>query len=322
MNPAMGQGVQAKPQSFFANLMRYSNLWGLVMLIIISAFLSPAFLTSTNLLNVLRQNAVLGVVSIGMTFVILNKGIDLSVGPVLALAALTTAYTHESGFLLVVLAAVAMGVLAGFINGFFITRFQIQPFIVTLAMMIVARGIVMYVTGGQLISGIRSFRWLGIGTLGPVSYLILLAGALYLFFGFVLRRTVYGREVYAVGGNEEAALLSGINVTRNRISVYVLSSALASIAGVMLVSRLSVAEPLMGEMMELDAISAVLIGGTTFDGGQGTLGGTLMGVLMLAFIANIFNLLGLSPALQMLIKGVIILSAVLLSLIKTRQGRR
>jgi len=311
----------AAPRAW-AYLLRYSNLWGLALLVLVSSLLSPAFVTSTNLLNVLRQNSVLSVVAIGMTLVILGKGIDLSVGSVVALSALTAAYTHESGFLVVVVAALTVGAVVGFVNGFFITKFNIQPFIVTLATMIVARGLVLYITGGQLISGVSSFRWLGLGKLGPVSYLVLLAAALYLLFGFILRRTVYGRHVYAVGGNEEAARLSGIDVAKNRISVYVISGVMAATAGVMLVSRLSVAEPLMGDMMELDAISAVLIGGTTFDGGEGGLGGTLMGVLMLAFIANIFNLMGLSPALQMMIKGLIILSAVLLSLVRTRRTGR
>lgn len=287
----------------------------LIMLIVvcIAGFVRyEAFLTPENLLNVLRQNSMLGLVALGMTFVILTGGIDLSVGALLAVAGVIAANLADRGLVIALVAAVAATTLLGLINGLVIAKARIQPFIVTLAMMIAARGLALAATGEQTvrISG-EDFTWLGRGSIGflPVPILILIVG--FALGWLVLNHTRFGRNVFAVGDNDEAARLMGLNISRVTIAVYAISGALAGLAGVMLASRLGAGQPVAGTGYELDAIAAVVIGGTLLTGGQGSVLSTLVGVLLLGVIFNLFNLEGtISPWYQLVLRGVILLFVV------------
>ena len=302
-------------------LVRWSNVLALILLLVIASLLSPYFLSSRNILNVLRGASMVGIVSIGMTFVILNRGIDLSVGSILGVSAALAASFAPYGIGVGLLVGLGAGIVLGLVNGAMITKLRLQPFIATLAMLIFARGLVyIYSDGSNIVvkEASDAFTFLGSGHIGPVPTPIILAALVWILAAWVLNRTVFGREVYAVGANEEAARLSGIHITRNRIAVYAISGFLAALAGVVMASRLTVAEPNAGTLFELDAIAATLIGGTTFDGGRGSVHGTILGVLILSFLSNILNLLDVSPYSQMLLKGVIIVVAVVISEFKKR----
>lgn len=288
----------------------------LVMLVIvcIAGFVRyEAFLTSENLLNVVRQNSMLGLVALGMTFVILTGGIDLSVGALLAVAGVIAANLADRGLFIALVAAVAATTILGLINGLVIAKARIQPFIVTLAMMIAARGLALAATGEQSIriAG-EDFTYLGRGLIGdslPVPILVLIIA--FAIGWLVLNHTRFGRNVYAVGDNDEAARLMGLNINRVTIAVYAISGLLAGLAGVMLASRLGAGQPVAGTGYELDAIAAVVIGGTLLTGGQGSAVSTLVGVLLLGVIFNLFNLEGtISPWWQLVLRGVILLFVV------------
>jgi ribose/xylose/arabinose/galactoside ABC-type transport system permease subunit len=305
-------------------LIRWSNIWALALLFIISAIISPYFLGLTNIFNVLRGASMVGIVSIGMTFVILNRGIDLSVGSILGLAAALAAGMAQAqyGFLSVTVVALVVGTFLGLVNGLIITRLRLQPFIATLGMLIFVRGMVYIYTNGSIIvvqNPPESFTFLGSGRFGPVPVPVILFVLVWAVAAFVLTKTVYGREIYAVGANEEAARLSGINIGRNKVLVYCISGFLAALAGIVLVSRLTAGEPNAGTLFELDGIAATLIGGTAFEGGIGGVNGTIAGVLILAFLGNILNLTNVSPYTQMLLKGMIIVLAVVVSELKNRR---
>lgn len=298
-----------------------TNILALVLLLVIGSLLSPHFLSVQNIFNVLRGASMVGIVSIGMTFVILNRGIDLSVGSLVGVSSVLMAGMMPWGVVgwgvLPVLAAVALGI----VNGLLITVCRLQPFIATLGMMIFARGLVyIYSDGSPIVaSGApAAVGTLGSGYLGPVPVPVLVFLVCAVVGHLVLRSTIFGREIYAVGANEEAARLSGIRTKLNQIKVYAVSGLLAGISGMVLTARLGVGDPNAGHMYELDAIAACLIGGTTFDGGVGTVRGTVIGVLILAFLSNILNLLGISPYTQMLLKGLIIIAAVIVSEFRKR----
>jgi len=302
-------------------LIRWSNIWALALLFVVSALISPHFLGVTNIFNVLRGASMVGIVSIGMTFVILNRGIDLSVGSILGISAVLGAGMAQQGIGFVMPVCLVAGTFLGLVNGLIITKLRLQPFIATLATLIFVRGIVYIYTSGSIIvvqNPSDSFNFLGSGRIGPVPVPVILFVLVWGLAAYVLTRTVYGREVYAVGANEEAARLSGINVERNKVLVYCTSGFLASLAGVVLLSRLSAGEPNAGTLYELDGIAATLIGGTAFEGGIGGVRGTIAGVLILAFLGNILNLTNVSPYTQMLLKGVIIVLAVVVSELKNR----
>jgi ribose transport system permease protein len=277
------------------------------------------FLTENNLTNVLRQNSMLGLVALGMTFVILTGGIDLSVGSLLAVAGVIAAKLAGQGIFVALAAAVAVTALLGLVNGVVIAKARIQPFIVTLAMMIAARGLALIATGEESVSVGRlsqGFTGLGRGKLDlglfavPVPVLVLIAA--YIVGWLVLSHTRFGRHVYSIGDNEEAARLMGLNVGRVTMSVYALSGALAGLAGVILASRLGAGQPVAGQGSELEAIAAVVVGGTLLTGGQGSVVFTLVGVLLLGVIFNIFNLEGsISPWWQQVLRGLILLAVVI-----------
>jgi ribose transport system permease protein len=301
-------------------------IWVLIGLCVIATVLSPAFLSQANITNVLRQVALYGIVSIGMTFVILTKGIDLSVGSVIGVCAVTTALLLGLGWPipLVVLAVLVVGTIMGVVNGFGIATGQIPAFIMTLGMMVMGRGLALTLANGQPISlGQRAveFSWLGRGMVAgvPVPVIVfIIAAAIALF---VLRYTAYGRQVFAVGSNSEAARLSGINVVRVTFSVYVISGFLAALTALIFVSRLTVGEPTAGTGIELEAIAITVIGGTSLFGGEGGIIGTIIGTAILAVLANVMNLVGISPFTQQIVKGAIIVVAVLYEMLRRRRGR-
>lgn len=273
-----------------------------------------AFLTSENLLNILRQNSMVGLVALGMTFVILTGGIDLSVGAVLAVAGVVAVYVAQFGTVAAMVAGVGVAALIGLINGLLIAKARIQPFITTLAMMIAARGLALAVTRENSIplpAEATGLAWLGRGELGPVPVPVILLLLAFAAGWVVLRYTRFGRHVYAVGDNMDAARLLGLKVDRVLILTYVLSGAFAGLAGVVLASRLGAAQPVAGTGWELDAIAAVVVGGTVLTGGQGGAGLTLTGVLLLGVILNLLNLEGtVSPWWQWVIRGAFLLAVV------------
>jgi ribose transport system permease protein len=298
-------------------------LVALVAVCIFGAVRYDAFPTPENLLNVLRQNSMLGLIALGMTFVILTGGIDLSVGSLLAIAGVLAANVANHGSLAALVVGVGAAALLGLINGVVIAKARIQPFITTLAMMIAARGLALAATGEQSVRVDRlseGFTWLGRGHLGPVPVPVVV---LFLGFGLgwlVLGHTRFGRHVYALGDNEEAARLMGLNVSSVTIGVYTVSGALAGLAGVMLASRLGAGQPVAGTGWELDAIAAVVVGGTLLTGGQGGAGATLVGVLLLGVLFNLFNLEGtISPWWQWVLRGLFLLVVVV---VQSRLSRR
>jgi ribose transport system permease protein len=308
-----GRVARLKVASF---VQRQGALIALVLVCIFAAYRYDRFLTEFNISNVLRQNSMLGLVALGMTFVILTGGIDLSVGSLVAVAGVIAAQLANRGTLFAVAAAIAFTALLGFANGLVIAKARIQPFIATLAMMIAARGLALVYTGEQSVkaeTASGSFSWLGRGALGllPVPVVILIVA--YAVAWLVLNHTRFGRHVYSIGDNEEAARLMGLNVSRVAISVYTLSGALAGLAGVILASRLGTGQPVAGSGWELDAIAAVVVGGTLLTGGQGGVGSTLVGVLLLGVIFNLFNLEGtISPWWQLVLRGLILLMVVII----------
>jgi ribose/xylose/arabinose/galactoside ABC-type transport system permease subunit len=302
-------------------LLRHSHVVALVVLIIAAAIASPYFFEVRNIMNLLRGAAPMAVVAIGMTIVILNKGIDLSVGSIVGVSSMCVGVVMPHSPVLAIVAALVSGVLLGVVNGLLITKARLQPFIATLAMLIFARGIVYIVTDGANIV-VRQppawFSFIGSGYVGPVPVPVIIAAIVWGVAAYILGSLRFGRHIYAVGANEEAARLYGIQVDWVKIRVYAISGLLGAIAGIMIVSRLTVAEPNAGQLIELDAISATLIGGTTFDGGIGGVHGTILGVLILAILGNVLNLIGISPFVQMLLQGVIIVLAVVMSDMRSR----
>ena len=303
------------------------NLAILVAFIILCVGLSiatPAFFTKDNILNVLRQVATNSNLAIGLTMAIIIGGIDLSVGAILAFSGLLCASFISDGMNLglAVLLAFTLGALFGLLNGLIIAYTNMPPFVVTLATQNIARGIVNVYANGQPISARNPvFNFLGVGYfLGiplPVIYSFVLLAVMILILG----RSKFGRQLYAVGGNEEAARFSGINIKKVKIIVYTLCGALASFSGIILAARMYSGQPTAGDGFELDAIAASVLGGVSFSGGVGRLGGTIIGVLVLGVLTNGLNLLNINSFWQYIIKGIIILLAVYLDILKKRREK-
>ncbi len=295
-------------------LRRSGALVALLAAGILGTIRHDVFLTPENLLNVLRQNSMLGLVALGMTFVILTGGIDLSVGALLAVAGVVCAQLASHGSIIAVVGGVAVASLLGLVNGLLITKGRIQPFIVTLAMMIAARGAALAVTGEQSVSlgsSAHSLVWIGRGEIGSVPVPVVLLLLAYAMGWVALRYTRFGRYVFAIGDSEEAARLMGLPADRIVMTTYALSGALAGLAGIVLAARLGAAQPVAGTGWELDAIAAAVVGGTLLTGGQGGAGSTLIGVLLLGVIFNLFNLEGtISPWWQWVLRGVFLLLVV------------
>ncbi|WP_333778047.1 ABC transporter permease/substrate-binding protein [Streptomyces sp. IBSBF 3136] len=300
-------------------------LTALIVLVIALSALSGDFLTTDNLLNVGVQAAVTAVLAFGVTFVIVSAGIDLSVGSVAALSATVLAWSatsHGVPVFLAVVLSVATGVVAGLVNGFLIAYGKLPPFIATLAMLSVARGLSLVISGGSPIPFPGSVSHLG-DTLGgwlPVPVPVLVMVVMGLAAAVVLGRTYIGRSMYAIGGNEEAARLSGLRVKKQKLAIYALSGLFAAVAGIVLASRLSSAQPQAADGYELDAIAAVVIGGASLAGGTGKASGTLIGALILAVLRNGLNLMNVSAFWQQVVIGVVIALAVLLDTVRRKAG--
>jgi ribose transport system permease protein len=303
---------------------QFGTVIGLVLLCAALWILSPHFLTVSNLLNIAEQTSINAIVAVGMTFVILSAGIDLSVGSIVALAGVVLGAALQAGYGLAagVGAALAAGVLCGLANGALISAGGLPPFIVTLGMMSVARGAALLFTEGRPVSGFdASFRALATGRVGFVPAPVIATAVIYLVAFFVLTRTTFGRYVYAIGGNEEATRLSGVSVRFHKTAIYGVSGLTSALAAVVLTARLNSAQPIAGMMYELDAIAATVIGGTSLMGGEGTLGGTLVGALIMGVLRNGLNLLGVSSFLQQIVIGGVIVVAVLLDTVLKRKNR-
>lgn len=389
VSPTTPAGAPAKPAAgpkhseFMQFIKTNATLIALVVLVVVLSIADDTFLTPRNLSNLARQVTIIGIVGVGMTMVILIGGIDLSVGSVVGLAAIVDTLLMQYGinvWLSILLTLVVVGGIIGLWNGFWITYYRIPPFIITLGMLTIARGLALVLSGGTSVPVTDStFPSLGGAYIPPTATGIILALVLGLFvysqfsaiqqnrkfggavqwgqvlsssivtlvglilafyvfvlyrglpvpvaiFGvialcgmFVLNNTRLGRRLYAIGGNEDAARLSGINVVQTKLIVYTTISVLASLSGILLASRLNGASPNLGEMFELDAIAAVVIGGTSLSGGSGTIGGTVIGALIIGVLNNGMSLLGVSTFYQLIIKGLIIIVAVWFDVLQKRR---
>ncbi len=297
-----------------------------VLEFILFAFLSPYFFTPDNLLNVSLQASITAIIAAGMTFVILTGGIDLSVGSLVAFAGivsttvLKTGLPPVAGFIAAILAGVAVGSLSGAFAGFCITRFNIAPFIVTLATMTIWRGAAFVWTDGRPVWELPAgFAFLGTGRLLAVPVPTIIMVLTFIASHIILTRTRFGRYVYAVGGNIEAARLAGIRTWRVLVNVYILSGTLAALSGILLASRMNSGQPNAGVAYELDVIAAVVVGGTSLSGGAGSIVGTFIGAMLIAVLRNGLNLLNVNSYIQQVIVGVVILLAVMLDQIRRRR---
>ncbi|QTL99216.1 ribose ABC transporter permease [Iocasia frigidifontis] len=308
--------INAKNPKINSNIFReLSSLIGLIVLCTILAIISPAFLSVTNILNVLVQVAVISVIAAGSTFVILTGGIDLSVGSILGLCGVMTAAVLKStgNPLLAVLTGVLLGAFLGLVNGVVISIGKVPAFVTTLGMMSVARGIAFIYTRGRPISGFPDgFRYIGSGYIGDIPFPVIEAIIIFLIAAYVLKKTPFGRYVYAIGSNEVATKLSGIKTNKYKIMVYAISGLLSGFAAIMFIGRINSGHPLAGDGYELDAIAAVVIGGTSLSGGKGTVFGTLIGALIMGVIRNGLNLLNVDAFWQGVVLGVVIVVAVLI----------
>ncbi|WP_413199842.1 ABC transporter permease subunit [Nostoc piscinale] len=296
----------------------------LVIICILFSLLSPNFFTAGNAVNILRQASINIVLATGMTFVILTGGIDLSVGSILAVSAVVAVLVSLIPVLgwLAVPAALLTGLCLGLLNGALITYLDVPPFIVTLGSLTALRGAAYLVANGTtVINRNINFAWIGNSYVGPLPWLVILALLTVAVSWFVLRQTVLGVQIYAVGGNERAARLTGIKVNRVLLFVYGVSGLLAGLAGVMSASRLYSATGMLGQGYELDAIAAVILGGTSFTGGIGTIGGTLLGALIIAVLNNGLTLLNMSYFWQLVVKGLVIIAAVMIDRLRRRSRR-
>lgn len=291
---------------------RYGILIGFIGLIITFSILSERFFTISNMLIVMRQTSIVAFLAVGMSFVILGAGIDLSVGSVLAFSgAVGAGIMQNGGLFLGVLAGLSLGTALGVFNGIVITKLKIPAFIATLAMMAIARGGTLVYTGGRPITGLpSSFGFLGRGYLGNIPFPIILMSVIFFLAYILLKLTRFGRYVYATGGNINAARASGIKVDKVVISTFAISGFLSGLTGLVLASRLNSAQPTAGMGYELDAIAAVVLGGTSLFGGEGELWGTLVGAFIMGILNNGLNMLNVSSFYQQVVKGIVILIAV------------
>jgi len=315
------------------SLKRFQSLIALLILCGVLSMLTDKFFTPDNGVNVLRQIAVNICIATGMTLVVLTGGIDLSVGSVLALCGAVTAGLWRNGigivsadlligftFLGAVLAGLAVGALLGWFNGFTITRFKVPPFVATLAMLTIARGLTMLYTKGHPISNLgKDFAFIGSGILLGIPVPVWLAIVVVLLAAFLTQKTKMGRYIYAIGGNEQAAKLSGISISRVKIKVYAMAGVLAALGGIIVTARLDSAQPNAGMSYELDAIAAVVIGGTSLNGGRGSIWGTVMGAVIIGVLNNGLVLMNVSPFWQQVVKGAVILLAVIIDKLGDRK---
>lgn len=308
------------------NTMKYmSELTTVIALIILMAvitIINSNFLTANNLLNLLLQVTSNALIAFGMTFVILTGGIDLSVGSILALYSALTAGLLGSGMpvTLAILISLILGCILGMMNGLLISYGKLAPFIVTLATMTIFRGATLvYTNGNPITKGLSDtflFQFLGQGYIVGIPFPVIIMFIVFIVLYVLLHKTAFGKSVYAIGGNEKAAYISGVKLNKVKIIIYSISGIMASISGLIITSRLSSAQPTAGASYEMDAIAAVVLGGTSLSGGKGRILGTLIGALIIGVLNNGLNIIGVSAFWQQVVKGVVILIAVLIDRFK------
>ena len=308
------------------NTMKYmSELTTVIALIILMAvitIINSNFLTANNLLNLLLQVTSNALIAFGMTFVILTGGIDLSVGSILALSSALTAGLLGSGMpvTLAILISLILGCILGMMNGLLISNGKLAPFIVTLATMTIFRGATLvYTNGNPITKGLSDtflFQFLGQGYIVGIPFPVIIMFIVFIVLYVLLHKTAFGKSVYAIGGNEKAAYISGVKLNKVKIIIYSISGIMASISGLIITSRLSSAQPTAGASYEMDAIAAVVLGGTSLSGGKGRILGTLIGALIIGVLNNGLNIIGVSAFWQQVVKGVVILIAVLIDRFK------
>lgn len=308
--------MKEKRQKWFNIMGDYGALISLVLIVALISIISPEFRTSGNFLSLLRQSSINGFIAFGMTFVILTGAIDLSVGSVLALSTALCAGMITSGVPAgaAMLASLLIGAFLGLISGVLVTRGRLQPFIATLITMTAYRGLTMIYTNGKPISRLGEsmlLKSIGKGDVFGIPVPVILLILMFTFFWFLLTKTTFGRHIYATGSNWKAAELAGVNIRKTKMIAYVISGVMAALSGLILLSRLNSAQPTLGSGYELDAIASVALGGTSMSGGRGKIYGTFIGVLIIAVLNNSLNILGVSSYYQDVIKGLVILTAVL-----------
>lgn len=313
----------SKSSKFSNYLSKYQiHLIFLIMVVVLSV-MAPAFLRPQNLINVVRQISIIGIIAIGMTFIIISGGIDLSAGAIVALVSVTAAIFGQQGkhpLILTLLIACSIGILCGFINGVLVAKTKIAPFIATLGVMSVARGVALLISNGEPISNLsKGFEYLGGGYFLGLPVPILIFTIIIIISIALLNHMKFGKYIYGIGGNEKAASICGINVDKYKILIYTLEGLLCAIAGLILTARISAGSGTAGVGYEMDAITAVVIGGTSMSGGIGTIGGTIIGVLIIGVLNNGLDLLHVSPYFQQILKGVIIVVAVILDVRRRRK---
>lgn len=315
------------------NLVRFQSIIALLLMCIALSFLTDSFLTTDNSWNVMRQISVNMIISVGMTLVILTGGIDLSVGSILAISGAVAASMLKFGsditgidlhvgfsLLGAMIGGTLVGSFLGWFNGLTITRFKVPPFVATLAMLTIARGLTMLWTGGFPITGLGdSMAFLGTGWFLGIPMPVWISLIIVIAAIVLTKRTTLGRHIYAIGGNEQAARLSGINIKRVKMIVYSIAGALAAVGGILVTSRLDSAQPNAGAGFELDSIAAVVIGGAALSGGKGTILGTVQGVLIIGVLNNGLVLMNVSPFWQQVIKGLVILLAVVIEKLNSKE---
>jgi ribose transport system permease protein len=323
---AQAQSTQVRRSALLQVVGRSGLLGVLLLLCILAAAISPRFLQVANLINVLRQMALYGIVSIGMTFVILTAGIDLSVGSTVGIVAIVITQILNGTPLppwVALCIGVIVGGLVGAVNGLGIAHGRIPPFIMTLGIMVMGRGLAMTLANGEPISlsdsAAVAIGWIGSGFFLGMPVPVWIFASIALLASLTLWFTPYGRYVYAIGSSEEASRLSGIPVLPVVASVYIVSGVLAALTAIVFVTRLSVAEPTAGTGLELEAIATTVIGGASLFGGEGSISGTMLGTAILAVLANILNLAGVTPFTQQIVKGALIIAAVLVEMLKERK---
>ena len=298
----------------------------LILFLAVNPVTSSSFLTSRNLFNVLRQISTNMYLACGMTMVIILGGIDLSVGSVIALSGCVAAACvarYNFTIPVAIFAALLIGVIVGAFNGFVIAKTTIPPFIVTLATQNIAKGLAYVYTGGSPVRVVtKEWQFIGAGYIGPIPTPVIIMVVVLIVTWFLINRTKFGRHMYAVGGNVQAAQFSGISVGRVKFWIYTFTGLMAGLAGIVLASRMYSGQPTAGQSAEMDAIAAVVVGGTSMSGGSGKIGGTIIGALIIGFLNNGLNLMNVNSFWQYVVKGIVILGAVFLDFIRNKDKQR
>jgi len=307
--------IMGKIKGIKTQLQQSGLLVFILIMVVVLTLLSDRFLTPANLINILRQASINGIISVGMMLVILTAGIDLSVGAILALSVVVTADLMHQGLPPFVATVLGLGIggFLGFVNGWLVSRIRVPPFIATLGMMSFARGLALAYTGGKPVTGLdEGFRYLGTGIVGRIPMPVIIAFLVFLSGYILLTKTRVGTYLYALGENQEAAWFSGIATGFYTKFVFTASGVLAALSGMILIARLDSAQPVIGLGYEFDAIAAVVIGGTSLAGGEGRVSGTLLGVLIIAMLNNALNLINVSSFYEGIVKGMVIALALIL----------